>query len=202
MNVQDNTVARFAALEVVRGYWTALAADGVVPLRTQIDPRGIAGALEHCFVVERKVTGAASIRIAGMGLADIAGVDLSGMPFLSLFDTPARERAARALDQVFDTAAIVEVWLEGVRGPGRPPLEARMLLLPLRAADGTVRMALGCLVSVGEIGKPPRRFAIARRVATPFGAPTVETAAEPVFAEPAVPFQHAAPHLRVVRAAS
>jgi hypothetical protein len=69
-----------------------------------------------------------------------------------------------------------------------------------------VRLLLGCLVAVGEVGRPPRRFALARRVVMPMGT----LAAAPAFAEPATEYTPAAgapaadrrPHLRVVRAAS
>jgi hypothetical protein len=201
MDGQAQGATQFAMLEQVRAYWSALAQDGMPPLRAVIDPRGIAEALEFCFVAERRPSGTVTFRIAGMGLADIAGVDLSGVPVLSPFDGPARDRVARTLQAVFDGPATADLWLEGLRGPGQPALEARMLLLPLRAADGQVRMVLGCLAAVGEVGRPPRRFALARRVVMPMGTP----AAAPAFAEPAADYAPAAerrPLLRVVRAAS
>ncbi len=189
---------RFAMLEVVRGYWAALCAGGLPPLRSQIDPRGIAGALEYAFVAERNAAGQVMIRIAGMGLAEIAGVDLTGVSLLTLFDSKSRDSVASTLDRMLDDPATVEMWLEGLRGPGRPPLEARLLLLPLRGADGAVRMILGCLATVGEVGKPPRRFAVSRRVARPLGT----AAAQPAFAERPMPFAGPVPHLRVVKRAS
>lgn len=190
-------VQGFAMLEEVRGYWMAKCAGTLPPLRAEIDPRGIAGALEHSLIAERNAAGSVVVRIAGMGLAAMAGVDLSGMPLLTLFDTPARDGVAGVMARVLEEPATAELWLEGLRGPGRPPLEGRLLLLPLRASDGRTRMILGCLVTVGDVGQPPRRFAVARRVVSPM----VEQAAEPAFAEPAASFAPR-PHLRVVRRAS
>lgn len=185
-------------LEEVRGYWAALCAGGQPPLRSQIDPRGIAGALEHAFIAERNAAGQVMIRIAGMGLAEIAGIDLTGVSLLTLFDSASRDSVARTLGRMLDEPATVDMWLEALRGPGRPPLEARLLLLPLRSTDGAVRMILGCLAAVGEVGKPPRRFAVTRRVARPMdqGAP------QPAFAERQVPFAGPLPYLRVVKRAS
>lgn len=189
-------------LEQMRAYWTALCAGGMPPTRAEIDPRGIAGALEHSLVAERNAAGAVVIRIAGMGLGAMAGVDLSGMPVLSLFDTAARDGVAGALDRMLDEPAVVEMWLEALRGPGRPALEARLLLLPLRAADGRVCMVLGCVAAAGEVGQPPRRFAVASRAVTPIAqtAPG-HSLPTPAFAEPATAFVGQVPHLRVVRAA-
>lgn len=202
VDMQEFGAARFAMLEEVRGYWAALCADGVPPQRAQIDPRGIAGALEYAFVAERNAAGQVMIRIAGMGLAEIAGVDLTGVSLTTLFDTASRDSVVSTLGRMLDDPATVEMWLEALRGPGRPPLEARLLLLPLRDGDGAVRMILGCLVAVGEVGKPPRRFAVTRRVARPMHLAVDPAARQPAFAERATPFAGPLPHLRVVKRAS
>lgn len=158
---------RFPMLAEVRGYWEALRGGGLPPLRSDLDPRGMASALENSFVVERVAPGIARFRIAGMQICDLMGMDVRGMPFLSLIDPPARSDFGTALERVFSGPSILEMALEAERGIGRPALEARLLMLPLRNRAGVMSLALGCLATDGLIGRSPRRFAIARKTVTP-----------------------------------
>ena len=122
---------RFAILSEVRAYWEGLREGGSLPCRDQIDPRGIAGALEQVFLVERIAPGLARFRLAGMGISDVMGMDVRGMPLSSVFDPAAHERLRVTLETVFRDSVALDLWLEAERGIGRPMLEARMMLLPL-----------------------------------------------------------------------
>lgn len=152
---------RFAMLAEVRAYWEGLRDGSALPERDRIDPRGIAGALENTFLLERVATGIGRFRIAGMNLHDLMGMDVRGMPVSALFEPQARNRLSDGLEGVFAGPAVMELWLEAERGIGRPSLEARMLLLPLTSARGETDLALGCLALEGALGRAPRRFAIA-----------------------------------------
>ena len=183
---------RFPALQEVRGYWEALRNGNEPPKRADVDPRGLAGALEQAFMLERVAPGVARFRIAGMKLSDVMGMDVRGMPLLSLIDPPARAEFALALEQVFAGPAMLEMALEAERGIGRPALEARLLILPLRDHYGATKLAMGCLATEGAIGRCPRRFAVARKIVTPVRATSqiVETLPEPMMgmAEAPAPF--------------
>ena len=157
----DPAVNRFAMLAEVRAYWEGLRHGGDLPRRDDLDPRGIAGALEHTFLLERVAPGIARFRLAGMQLHDLMGMDVRAMPLSSLIEPAARNRLAEALESVFAGPGTLEVWLEGERGIGRPALEARLLILPLISARGEVGLAIGCLALHGALGRAPRRFAIA-----------------------------------------
>jgi hypothetical protein len=191
-------------LQQLRGYWEALRHGGRLPTRADIDPRGIAGALENAFLLDRIAPGVAKIRLSGMALHDIMGMEPAGMPLSVLFDPAARTRLSAAMEQVFAGPSALELWLEAERGIGKPALAGRMLLLPLRDASGEVRMALGGLVTAGSVGRQPRRFAIAtlmsEHLAQRQPAPLPEQA--PAFAEPPAPFAPrpapGKPHLRLV----
>ena len=154
-------VNRFAMLAEVRAYWEGLRQGGALPRRDEVDPRGIAGALENTFLLERVAPGIARFRLAGMQLHDLMGMDVRGMPLSSLIDPLGRARLAEALEGVFTGPSTLEIWLEAERGIGRPAMEARMVLLPLTAARGDTDLVLGCLAMHGAIGRAPRRFAIA-----------------------------------------
>ena len=191
----------FAILQEVRAYWEALRIGGALPRREQIDPRGIAGALENVFLVERIAPGLARFRLAGMHLTDLMGMEVRGMPLSSLFDPDARPRLAEAVEQVFAGPSALDLWLEGERGIGRPALEARMCLLPLTGSLGEPSLALGCLASVGAIGRGPRRFALSGMVREPLvvraaAAPQVAFAESPAAYLPPPP--RGKPMLRLV----
>ncbi|MCW1917640.1 PAS domain-containing protein [Rhodobacter sp. KR11] len=151
---------RFAMLAEVRAYWEGLRVGGSLPARDRIDPRGIAGALENTFLLERIAPGIARFRIAGMMVHDVMGMDVRGMPLSALYEPQGRNRLSDALEGVFAGPATLELWLEAERSIGRPPLEGRMLLLPLTSAAGKTELALGCLALDGVVGRAPRRFAI------------------------------------------
>ena len=194
----------FGAIQAVRGYWEALRTGGALPRRDQIDPRGIAQALENVFLIERIAPGLARFRLAGMHVNDIMGLDVRGMPLTTLFEPNARTRITDALEPVFAGPSVLEIWLEAERGIGKPALEARMILLPLTGSAGEPGLALGCLASVGTIGRMPRRFGVAGLVREPLAAPTAEllVARDYSFAEAAVtylpPPPRGMPHLRLV----
>lgn len=165
----DSEGPGYGLLQEVRAYWEALRPSGGLPERAAIDPRGLERALEHVFLVERIATGLARFRIAGMHLTAVMGMEVRGMPLSALFDPTGRERLQGLMEPVFAGPSVLELALEGERGIGRPSLEARMILLPVRGDDGTCDRALGCLVTVGPIGRTPRRFAIARQVTEALG---------------------------------
>lgn len=190
----------------IRAYWDALRGPADFPARDRIDPRGIAGALDQSFLIERVAPGIARFRLAGMRLAGVMGMDLRGMPISAMIAAPDRDRFARALEPVFALPSVLDARLEAERGYGRPPLAGRMLILPLGDTNGQPTLALGCLaLDSADTGRSPRRFAIAglvrEAIAKPLPAesaadahPAWEMAEDPARFAPAP----ARPHLRLV----
>ncbi len=146
------------ALMQMRGYWEGLRQGSRLPLRSEIDPRGIDGALEGAFLLERVAPTVARFRLAGMSLVDLMGMEVRGMPLSAMFAPADRKKLAEALQQVFATPATLDMTLEAERGIGKPALSARMLILPLGQSDDERPQALGCLALSGEIGRNQRRF--------------------------------------------
>jgi hypothetical protein len=201
----DDAPLPFGILAQVRAYWEALRVDGALPQRSQIDPRGIDAALTGALLCEQVAPGIARFRIAGSCFNDLAGMDVRGMPLSALFAPMARDPLSQALTQVFALPARLELTLEAERGIGRPALQARLLLLPLRDGRGACTLALGCLALSGKIGHRPRRFHITNRLVSPIMADRREAAPLPAtgFAEVAPGFippraKPGSPHLRLV----
>lgn len=162
---------RFQQISEVRAYWEALRQGQDVPMRAQVDPRGMERALEHAFILERVAPQVARFRLAGMHPSDLAGMEVRGMPFSILFSAEARPQIAEALEQVFTGPAIAEVSLAATAGFGHAALEARVILLPLRSDLGDISRVLGCLVTEGALGRAPRRFDIAAQSVTGLSVP-------------------------------
>ena len=152
----------FRQLQEVRAYWEAMRKDGRLPRRDDINPRGMASALDQVFLVEQIAPNHGRLRLAGMAISDLLGMDVRGMPITALLEPVARAKLSEALGGLFRGDHILDLWLEAERGIGRPPLLARMLLLPLIGTHGEPDLALGCFCTKGDIGRAPRRFAISR----------------------------------------
>lgn len=153
-------IRTFGVVDDVTAYWESLRCGRVVPLRSEIDPRGIDGALDCAFIVERIAPGFARFRLAGSYLVDLMGAEVKGMPLSMLFAQGSRKRLAEAVEGVFAGPETLRMQVAAERGLGRPTVAGEMVLLPLRSDLGDVTRALGCLATEGEIGRAPRRLQI------------------------------------------
>lgn len=183
-------------------YWSALLTGDGVPMRSQIDPRGLENVLEYTFVLERIAPGLARFRLAGSHMNKLAGMEVRGMPLTSFFEPEGRAAIKDTLEQVFAAPAIAELGLVSGGAMGRPRLQARMILLPLKSDLGDVSRALGVMVSDGTIGPTPRRFSVADtriKAVSEVQAPAKPTVQEAEgFAEDQADFKSPASHLRLI----
>ena len=176
----DGGMGRDTAIAaLIRAYWQSLRYGDRLPDRAEIDPRGMGAALEHAFLIERIASGHARLRIAGMALSDLMGMEVRGMPLSSFFLSPSRSLLQDRLEAMFEMPAILSLELVSERGLGRAELPAQMIVLPILGTSGKIDMALGALVAGGERGRPPRRFNITRAKLEPIEAEAVLIAAEP-----------------------
>ncbi len=153
-----------AALNDFVAYWQRMRRGLDVPHRSDIDPRGIEPLLANAFIAERIAPGLARMRIAGSHLTDLMGMEVRGMP-ISAFITPAhRDALSLHLVRLFDQPAMVRLSL---MSPDTPGLKGVMMILPLRSDLGDISRALGCLVTVGNVGRGPRRLDITDAKITP-----------------------------------
>lgn len=141
-------------------YWNATRTGADIPLRSEIDPRGIAGMLSKTFIIEQIAPGLGRFRVAGTHLADLLGMDVRGMPISAMMRPGSRDELSEGLRKIFDMPGILRAALSAPGEFRRPELEAELLILPLRDDRGEVTRAIGCLIARGQIGKTPRRFDI------------------------------------------
>jgi hypothetical protein len=145
-------------LAELRDYWQGLRRGRAIPLRSEVEPKGIRRALDYAFILERVAPGAARFRLAGRHLIDLMGMEVRGMPLCAFLNPPSRGRLSDVLETVFRAPQLAELTLVAKGEYARPALSGRMLLMPLRSDLGDVTRALGCLISEGEPGSVPRRF--------------------------------------------
>lgn len=165
----DNVVSLFGgsvpvtypAIAQVDAYWEGLRQGRLMPDRAEVDPRGLGTALEFAFLMEHVAPGIGRIRISGMHLRDLLGMEVRGMPLTAFFLPESRDRISKALEAVVTTPQVADISLSGERGIGRPALAARLLMAPLSNQNGHgAPRVLACLESHGEIGRAPRRFSV------------------------------------------
>ncbi|CUH88682.1 PAS domain protein [Phaeobacter sp. CECT 5382] len=149
-----------SAMRQAEAYWTALRRGDDIPNRSQIDPRGLENILSQTFILERVAPGIARFRLAGQKVNEMAGMEVRGMPITAFFTPDARKQMSAALEQMFESPAIVEVELQTEPSRLRGRREARMLLLPLRSDLGDVSRALGVFISEGNPTSTSQRFGI------------------------------------------
>lgn len=184
----------------VRAYWEALRDGDALPRRDRVDPRGIAGALENSFLIERIAPGIARLRIAGMLYNDLMGMDIRGMPISCLFLSEARDRLKLELERVFHSPAIVTLDLLGERTLGRAALRGRMQILPMLGRHDDSTLAIGCLEISGTPGRAPHRFSITNTGMELVQPPRTTAQPEPSTDTPRPPrAQAGVPHLRLVK---
>ncbi len=145
-------------MQQVEGYWDGLRNGRAAPSRAEIDPRGLAGALPHCFILERIAPGLGRFRVCGQQVSGIFGRDMRGMPFGLLFTPEARETLEPLLERVFQGPTIVDCQVEVSRGSH----QGEMRLLPVRDDLGAVTRVLGCLSLDDASGPKPMRLTIPR----------------------------------------
>ena len=187
-------------LSSLRTYWDRLRAGRIAPYRAEIDPRQFEQALENMLIIERLAPDNMRIRLAGMKICEMMGMEVRGMQPGYLIDEADRLRFERLLNVVMNEPAVVELRLEARNRAGT--YHATMLLMPLRSDFGDINRVLGCASGEGEIYAPPLAFTIQDVSVTPIepnqGAEIKR--ALPGFAEEQAPFAgpSAAPKLRSI----
>ena len=150
---------QFPACALVEAYWHSQKPKNNLPKRSSIDPRGIEDALNYAFILESIGTGVARIRIAGMHLNELTGMEVRGMPISTLIAPPSRDAFGRVLVGLLNGPALMHLSLTA-EGQTDTEHQARMVLLPLVDEKGHVNRVLGCLETKGLTRSKPQRFDI------------------------------------------
>lgn len=146
-------------LQSLRNYWEELRDGRLAPFRSEIDPRKFENALENMFILEKISDDSVRVRLAGMKLCEMMGMEVRGIAPRSFMMPEDRVRLDLALRHVFEAPAVKELVLETVDAKGKSDT-AYMLLLPLRSDFGDVTRILGCVADRQQNYRAPLRFRI------------------------------------------
>lgn len=167
----------FPGLSQIEAYWEALRGDARAPTRQRIDPRGLEGALGVTFLAEAlddphhpnrprllRPT-VVRLRLAGQMIRDAMGMEVRGMMLSALVQPAERPVLTALIDRVLGEGARITVHLVAPRAGVRPPVAARLLMLPVTDRDGRMTRILGGLSAPGlpvasDASGGPRRFLI------------------------------------------
>ena len=111
------------ALVKLREYWESLRNGRPAPYRAELDPRKFEDVLENMFILEQLNPNQVRVRLAGMALCELMGMEVRGMPPEAFIGADDREEFGRQVQTVLTGPAIVELDLmaadisdTGIRG--------------------------------------------------------------------------------------
>ncbi|MBV1865882.1 MAG: PAS domain-containing protein [Rhodobacteraceae bacterium] len=146
-------------------YWERLRGGRIAPMRSEIDPREISGALEYTFILEHTKLNQIRFRLAGNKLCDLLGMELRGIPAYALIAPESRDYFTDILTELLAEPKIIHLQLTS-QPEGFGEQTAQMLLLPMRNDAGQINRILGCVSSIDARIKPPCRFTISGKKTT------------------------------------
>ncbi len=146
-------------LESLKTYWENLRAGRVAPYRSEIDPREFKHALENMFILEIVGDKNIRVRLAGMKMCEMMGMEVRGMSPRAFMMPGDRSKFDEAILDVVAKPAVTEFVMETVDYNGRSGT-AYVLMMPLRSDFGEITRILGCITDTGDSYEAPVRMRI------------------------------------------
>ncbi|MEM7438537.1 MAG: PAS domain-containing protein [Pseudomonadota bacterium] len=171
------------AFAQVFDYWERLRAGRLAPVRAELDPRELSGALDNLFILEERGAEDISFRLAGRLLTGLMGMELRAMPARAVISPVYRAEFEAILADMLVDPKIVELRLIADQDSGSKAT-ARMLLLPMRNQRGQMKRILGCVTLEGGTQGTPVRFDVVDHTTTRIVAQAQDEAADRVPSNP------------------
>lgn len=146
-------------LNSLKQYWESLRAGRLAPYRSEIDPRQFEHALENMFILEVVGEETIRVRLAGMKLCEMMGMEVRGMSPRAFMMPEDRSRFDNTILDVVRKPSVVDFVMETVDYKGKSGT-AYVLLMPLRSDFGEITRILGCISDNGEAFEAPVRMRI------------------------------------------
>ncbi len=147
-------------ISILHDHWQGLREGRLPPFRSEISPRDIPDVLDTLFILEHLSAGDTRVRIAGLTICEMMGMEVRGLPPEGFFVDGARDRFAAILAAVLAGPKIAELRLDTRDSPDNTA-QVRMVLLPLRSDFGDVSRIIGCVDRAPAGLTAPVRFDIA-----------------------------------------
>jgi len=153
-------------LDGLRTYWENLRAGRVAPYRSEIDPREFKHALENMFILEIVGDKNIRVRLAGMKMCEMMGMEVRGMSPRAFMMPGDRSNFDEAILDVVAKPTVTEFVMETVDYNGHSGT-AYVLMMPLRSDFGEITRILGCITDTGDAYEAPVRMRITRMKSEP-----------------------------------
>ncbi len=139
-----------STIKTLRSQWDKIC-DGVLPpFRSDISPRAMPDVLDTLFILEQINPEDTRIRIAGLKICEMMGMEVRGQSPMSFFDAEFRDQFETIVTDVLGQPNVTTLRLETVDKMGNIGV-AEMNLLPLRSDFGDISRIIGC-ITVPETG--------------------------------------------------
>ena len=153
-------------LDSLKSYWETLRAGRLAPYRSEVDPRKFEHALENMFILEVVGQEMVRVRLAGMKLCMMMGMEVRGMSPRAFMMPEDRSRFDNIVFDVVNKPSVTELVVETVDYNGKSGT-AYILLMPLRSDFGEITRILGCISDNNEPFEAPVRFRITQTQSDP-----------------------------------
>lgn len=160
-------------LRALYSYWNGLRGGREVPLRADIDPRGMACDVRNLFILERAGARSVRFRLVGAAIIDALGVELRGATARALMAPLSRESFEALIFRTLEDPGVGYARLRGAAGD----IGAwEMNLLPLASDFGMIDRAIGCLHPLSGVApstsRQPVHFCIEEMTVEPIDRTT------------------------------
>ncbi len=185
-----------STLKTLRTHWDDICDGSNAPYRSDVTPGLIPEVLDTLFILEQLSPSDMRVRIAGLKICEMMGMEVRGQSPMTFFQDSARRRFDSVLNEVLTQPKIAYLGLDTKDRMGNPG-QVEMILLPLRSDFGDVNRIIGCVTVPDNGFTAPLRYHITSvNMVNPFRHTLSKVAG---FAEPEANFSHQdAPVLRSV----
>lgn len=134
-------------------YWEAIRGEMSAPPRDWLDLKKIRSLVPFLFMIERRPGKSYVWRLAGTGVCELWGMELTGKPALARGERFERETVASLLDGVIDAHQpfVLRFRLKSAMGLS---VAAEFVGLPLRARNGEGTYVFGVIMPFREVTRP------------------------------------------------
>jgi len=144
--------------------WSRARREGCIPFRKDLDPRDLGQDLANICILERRSDFDFRIRTSGHNISDQIGMELRGMPGVSLIAPQYRQTVTDLFVDCVENRCGIEMGVIGLA----TEQSGHILMLPMRGPEGEIDRII-CAIDAGEPLCPPNRFAIASIATIPLG---------------------------------
>ncbi len=141
------------AIDTLKDHWDGLREKDLPPMRSDIDPRAMPDVLDSLFILEVMNPSDIRIRIAGLGICEMMGMEVRGQTPLTFFNENSRGRFAAVLADVLNRPTIARLELASTDKLGNVD-NVQMILLPLRSDLGNISRIIGCMTKPDDFKSP------------------------------------------------